>query len=537
MKLCRKKIVLAVLAVVMCLFWGGCEEPPARKIELAPTIELGTTIGSLVEVFSLSPIHVEGIALVGGLKGTGSRECPPRIRDYLDKYIRQQLAGERVNVDNLINSLNTAVVHVKGYMPTGISDEPYFDVKVTALAGTQTTSLEGGDLWGVDLKKAGRLGVAFKILATAEGAVFIDTIEGGQKDKKTGYVLAGGMVIDDYKLSLVLRHPDYKTASAIRNRLWDLFGDDIAKAISPSEVELKVPAKYAKQKQRFISIVQATYLKQNQQIIQERIKTAILDLAVSENKAESEIAVEAIGRQSLEMLSALLNSSNEEVRLRAGRCMLNLGSDRGLRTLRKIAMDENSDYRIEALEAIAGSASYNDATSVSRRLLRDKDFDVRIAAYEQLRKLDDISISQKLIGDKFYLEQIAQTRQKSIFVARSGQPRVVLFGAPIFCRDNIFVQSGDGNITINAPAGQKYVSVMRRHPTRAGTIIKLKSSFKLSDIIRTLGESAVVKDEVERRIRPGMAVSYAELIAVLKQLSDKGAVNVEFRAGDLPKIR
>ncbi len=536
MKLWRKDVVLAGLAVVMCLFCIGCEQPPKPTIELAPKIELGTTIGSLVEVFSLSPVHVEGYALVGGLNRTGSRECPPVIRNYLAKYIRQQLSDEKVNVDSLINNLNTAVVHVQGYMPTGVSDDPYFDVKVTALAGSQTTSLEGGDLWGVDLKEAGRLGTALKTLAKAEGAVFIDTIGPGQKDKKTGYILAGGIAHQEYKLSLVLRHPDYKTSSLIRNRLWERFGDDIARAISPSEVKLKVPARYAKQKQRFLGIVMATYLKQTPQITWERTKAAVRNLAVSENKAKSEIALEAIGSDSLGMLAALLNSSNEEARLRAGRCMLNLGSDQGLKALRKIATDVGSDYRIEALHAITTSADYKDATAISRRLLMDGDLDIRLAAYEQLRKLNDISIAQELVGDNFYLEQLAQARHKSIFVARSGQPRIVLFGAPIYCRDNIFVQSADGNITINAPPGQTYVSVMRKHPTRAGVIVRLKSSFELADIIRKLGELSVVEEEDQTRIRPGLAVSYAEIIAILKRLSDKGGTDAGFRAGDLPKI-
>jgi len=61
---------------------------------------------------------------------------------------------------------------------------------------------------------------------------------------------------------------------------------------------------------------------------------------------------------------------------------------------------------------------------------------MRLAAYEQLRKLDDIAVSQEVIADNFYLEQIVQTPYKSIFVSRSGQPRIVLFGAPIRCSDD-----------------------------------------------------------------------------------------------------
>jgi hypothetical protein len=229
----------------------------------------------------------------------------------------------------------------------------------------------------------------------------------------------------------------------------------------------------------------------------------------------------------------MLDSSDDEIRLRAGRCMLNLGSNDGLKTLRRIAADKGSSYRIEALEAITTAANRKDATAISRKLLRDDDFDVRLAAYENLRKSDDITITQSFIAGNFYLEQITQTGQAVIFVSRSGQPRIVLFGAPIACRENIFVQSANGNVTVNAPAGQKYVSIIRKHPTRQ-IPIQLKSSFNLADIIQTLCEEPIVeKDSV---LRSGLGVSYADGIAFLKQMCDKGAVQAEFRAGPLPKI-
>jgi hypothetical protein len=405
---------------------------------------------------------------------------------------------------------------------------------VAALPNTQTTSLEGGWLYGAELKTGRRFGMTLKPLAAAEGPVFIDRIDASKIDETSGYILAGGMVLDEYKISLALRQPDYRIASLVRDKLNERFGEGIAKAVSPSAVDLKVPPEYKNQKQRFISIIKATYLSETPEVTKERTNTFVRRLAVSEDKQGSEIALEAIGKESLAKLSALLNLSNEQVRLRAARCMLNLGSDAGLGTLRQITEDKNSPYRIEALEAITTAASRNDAAAISRKLLRDDDFDIRLAAYEQLRKLDDITVAQRLVGRNFYLEQITQTEHKSIFVSRSGQPRVVLFGAPLRCRKNIFLQSDDGSIIINAPAGQEYVSLIRKHPTRPYIPpIQLKSSFELGDIIRTLCEEPL-KTHDEGQV--GLGVSYAEVITLLKQMSDKGAVRAEFRAGPLPEI-
>ena len=64
-------------------------------------------------------------------------------------------------------------------------------------------------------------------------------------------------------------------------------------------------------------------------------------------------------------------------------------------------------------------------------------------------------------------------------------------------------------------------------------MVQLKSSFELGDIIQTLCEEPVKQKQEEHR---GLNVSYAEAIAILKQMCDKGAVNAKFRAGPLPKI-
>jgi len=535
----RKKntlYVAAVTIVLACLVIGGCggSAKTAKPAKPEIKLDLSTTVGSLAEVFSPESIPVEGYSIVGGLRGTGSEECPEQIREYLEKYIKRQLPEEK-DIERYISSPDTAVVHAFGFMPVTGSKGQKFDIKVAALSGTQTTSLEGGALLGVELFEGGKFGAALKVLSKADGTVYIDKIDNPQPDKKVGYILGGATVQSEYKINLALRQPDYKTASLIANRLNGRFGGGTARAVSPGLVELKAPAKYAKQKQRFVSIAMATYLVDSPEVTKDRIAAFIKKLAVSEEKKQGEIALEAIGKESLGKLAVLLNSSNEKVRLRAGRCMLNMGSDQGLIVLREIAMDKNAAGRIEAMDAITLAANRNDAAALSRLLLRDENLDVVLAAYENLRKLDDVSINQKQVGGIFYLEQISQTSIKAVFASRSGQPRIALFGGSLKCRDDIFVQSADGEITINSAPGQGFVTIMRKHPTRANIPpIQLRSSFELSDIIAILCESPVAKSE--SKVRTGLGVSYADMIAIVRLMCEKGAVNAQFRAGALPKI-
>jgi flagellar basal body P-ring protein FlgI len=524
------KTVFVTAVLVVCCFAGSCGELKSGSKDLR---RLGTTIGSLCDVVSTDFIAVEGYGIVGGLRGTGSSECPTRIREYLKQYILKQMTDRRTNIDAFINSRDTAIVRVHGSMSTSVMENRSFDVKVTALSGTQTTSLENGWLHSTELKLLGRFGMATRVFATARGDVFMDALNRDEIDKKTGYVLGGGTVIGEYPFGLVLRKPDFTIANIIRNRLNGRFGPNTARAETAREIVLNVPVQYGKQKQRFISIVKLMYLVEADEIVKERIKTFVGKLAVAEDMDESEIALEAIGNESLSKLGILLNSGHEEVRLRAGRCMLNLGSNGGLETLKKIAMDKDSSRRVDSLEAITTGASRNDASAISRQLLRDEDFHIRFAAYEQLRELDDIAIARRPVARSFYLEQITRTGYKTIYVSRSGQARIVLFGSPIVCSDNLFIQSANGEITIDSRPGQRYASVMRKHPTRPKVVGPLRSSLELGEIIQTLCEDPVKRSE---QGRIGLGVSYTDMIALLKQMCEKGAVEANFEAGPLPSI-
>jgi len=83
---CRAgNVVVAVLAATL-LWLGGCGGP-VLEAPAPMRLDATATIGSVTEVFAPNVVAVEGYGLVGGLAGTGSRECPPRVRSYLRRYI------------------------------------------------------------------------------------------------------------------------------------------------------------------------------------------------------------------------------------------------------------------------------------------------------------------------------------------------------------------------------------------------------------------------------------------------------------------
>lgn len=528
-----KTLVGAGMVVVLAVAGGCRKEAEKPDITLMPQVDLGATVGSVAELVKAEPVAVEGYGLVGGLSGTGSAYCPPQLRAYLKQYILAKLPTERVNLDQLLNSKNTAVVRLEAFLPATPSVDDHFDVRVSLIPGSEATSIKGGWLYKAELVAGGTFGVDTKPLATVEGPVFIDPVASAEVDLRSGYITGGGRTLYEYAAILRLRRADYRVASTIRNRLSERYGSNVARAISSRDVEVQIPPEYRRRKPRFLAMVPATYIETTDELTKARINALVPPLAGGQDKESAEVALEAVGRESLGKLAILLKASDAEVRMRAARCMLGLGDDRGFPILRGMAMDAKSPFRMEALDAVMVSAKRNDAAAVARRLLRDEDKAIVLAAYEHLRQIDDSTVKREVVGRSFSLEQVIQTNRRAIYVSRSGDPRIVLFGAPLECSNSIFVESPDQSIVVNARANEDSVSLTRKHPTRSGTMGPIRTDFEVGSLVRALGTEATATSGGQLQ---GLGVSYAQIVAILERMSAKGIVDAEFWVGPLPEI-
>ena len=105
-----------ILFLALCIY--GCSPPQAPLTEPRKSLTFHDTIGSVTKYFLSEATPVRGIGIVSCLSGTGSSECPPEIRDSLEKYIWQQVpeAGS-INPRQIIESQDTAVVEITGVIP------------------------------------------------------------------------------------------------------------------------------------------------------------------------------------------------------------------------------------------------------------------------------------------------------------------------------------------------------------------------------------------------------------------------------------
>jgi flagellar basal body P-ring protein FlgI len=524
-------IILPVLLVL-----AGCAQEKTVQAPPVETVDPSATIGSLARIYATDAIGVRGIGIVAGLSGTGSSECPASVRPILEKYIWQQSSKEGViDPRAFINSMDTAVVEVVGTVPFLADQNKGFDVFVRPLSGTQTVSLDGGYLYTTELKEMSRLARVEQFsqysntIATAAGPIYANKMEASGAGRNW-YVIGGGKSSQKSFVKLILNKPGFLTANAIRNRINERFGPKTCVPNSESECTLYFPARYSSDKVRFIGMINSMVLGTADSVRDAHTASAIDNLIRSADKNEAEIVLEAIGKSALNELEPLLKHPDRDVRFHAARCMLNIGSRESIPYLRTVLADVNSPFRIEAIRCIGRSAESRDSKPLLMAALNDDRIEVRLAAYEMLSEMESPLISRKVIGGgNFVVDSVVCGGPKTIYVYQQNRPRIVLFGSPIQCSRNLFIQSDDGRITLNAMPDDKHVSVSRKHPNRPRVIGPIKSSFELSLLLQTLGEMPEVSSKTG--LRPGLAIPYADIVPLLNKLCVQNAVPAGFIAG------
>lgn len=518
---------MALAAACLC----SCSKKTTMDLAADPKINLDTTVGQLAD-FNHSPsVPVRGYGMVAGLWGSGSSECPPQLRPQLEKYIWQQMpkasAGE---VKNFIESSDTAAVEIIGEIPSLSMAGDRFDIQIKPLTQTQTTSLRGGHLFTSELKEMSRM-LTFdqftKNVGIAEGQIF--TKIDPETKQESYYIFGGGITSLKSPITLTLKEGNFRAASAIRNRINERFGANIATATSQNEIQIIIAPQYRHRRQQFLSMLRLLYLSEDESLRDKRIDMLCTELADPQKAEDSEMALEAIGRPSLSKLAQALETQQDaSLRLRIARCMLNIGDIRGITCLREIAFDNQSGLRISAIESLT-SAKLKDIESFLSRLLSDTDIEVRLAAYQQLLNHNSVFVKRIPVGTDFFIDMVNAAGSKIIYASQKEQAQIILFNTPITCQTDLFLDKG--NVMLNARPGDKYVSLVRRHPARPKLIGPLKSSFNVEDIIRTLGHAPDA--DSKRYPWPGLGINYSEILDIVEQMCRDNLIPAEFMFGPL----
>jgi len=511
---------------------------PTFEIEVDPILR--GTIASEAILVGFEDVVVRGYGIVVGLKGTGSRMMPAEVRAFLlQELARNEISdavkGMGVSPERFLDSDDIAAVVVEGIIPAGSPRDTRFDVRVYAVPGSGTTSLEGGRLWTCDMR-AGPLTAGSRqaaIFAEAKGPILINPFAPssisslGDVDRLSGRVLNGGRVLKDMMLRLRLATPSHTRAGMIVSAINSRFArepgqrDDTARGKSGELIDLTVPPSYQDRTREFAQLVRHMSLDvQNAEAIATAVRRSLLA-----NPGGAEAAAwrwQAIGPKSIPLLHDLYTHPEEQPRMAALEAGAKLDDPLAVNPLLGMARKGTPTIRLAAIKLLGGMGD-NPAIDVGLRpLLDDEDLDVRLTTYEMLRKRRDPSVETMNVNNRFALD-LVRSNKPLVYAAQSGPPRIAVFGEDVKLRQPMMQSIWNGKLIVKfEPEDAKALVFFRSDGAERPRIEQSKADAHefIAFLARTPSPSIG---------SAGLDLSYGETLGVIYELARAQNLGSDFR--------
>ncbi len=529
-------------------YWlgSGSEQPESRPRLMSSSKAVRDTIAPLVTIQGLRSNQVRGFGLVVDLVDTGGRDGPEVVKQHLRKEMRRRDEGNPSSSYPILNSRDSTMVELTGYVPAGARKGDRFDIVVQAL-GSDATSLVGGRLVLGELKvfAATPSGVlSGKTLAIAEGPVFVSPFDrvGRPTDKvdlRRGVVLGGGIVREPRALRLVLNEPSPSRASRIERRLNGRYGggEPVVKGMSSGMLELKIPAEFDNRRRFFLDRAVRTTTNGDPAFLQRRKADLLTEW--KEPGADGEaigLAMEAIGPIVVPDLRRLYDDESAEVSFFAARTGVRLEDREAVKAMALIAGDADNPFRMQAIETLGWAVKMYGAGEELRKLLSASETEARIEAYKALRRRRHSAIQTKVLDqDGLILDVVDSFGPYLIYVQRERTPRIAVFGRSAACRPPVMFPGGrdDGRRVItqlSARPGDNALTFKYTNKRNGRISPSLSAPLEIVELIEFLGDAPRKTDGGER---VGYAVPYSEIVDILSAFVRTKSLSAELVVEDL----
>jgi catechol 2,3-dioxygenase-like lactoylglutathione lyase family enzyme len=532
------------------------EETPSAEIraerKFTPGADVIGTVAQYARILDGTHMRVKGYGVVMGLGNNGSREVPAQLREYLVQQLLRQGVGlysrgtGEVSPNEVLNSLDTAVVTVTGSVPPLLPEGSFFDVEVTASDATGTKSLDGGILITTDLRLD--MGVDMDpsygsdIKAIAAGPVVLNPFL-DQDDPNTailnreGRIIAGGRVEKSRDVSLHMISSNYAVADKIAKRINSRFTgrdiDRVAVAKSADLIELTVPEAYRGDPERFIELVLHLPLNDSPGVWETHMLGIIDEMGKEDAPCDSlALVLEAQGGQVLPMIKALYIADDDSIAFYTARTGMRLGDRSADAPMVEFASKEGP-FQVQAINTLGEHPKVGMADRALRKLVDSDNTRVRLAAYRALRDRGSTAVHQIEIGGLFHLDIVAVSEGNDlIYATRVDDSRIVLFGDDIKLKKPIYYESPNGLLFINGLEGDDDVSVRRSLPLSGRLSDKFEGPYDVEWLVRTLGSTprTSINGDVD-----GLGLTYGQIVQALYWLCEDNHVDAEFLLQSLPE--
>ncbi len=509
----------------------GCKAPAFRSQspEKSETKKTGqvTLVGEIAVPFNMNPMWVESVGLITGLNGKGSDPVPSPQRAAL--LAEMQTQGVH-SPNQMLASLDTSMVVVRGALRPGIRKGDRFDVEVRVLGRDETKSLRGGWLMESRLAQHAVLDNQVrdgKTVAFAQGAVLVDpsaTPESAPELLRRGVVLGGGVSRIDRPMGLVLK-PDYQyvhycaQVEAAINRRFHKFEHGIkagvAKAHDDKRLTLELHPRYKDNVDRYVNVVRALPLKETAAQQMDRISLLERQLMDPVTTATAAIRLEALGKDGIPALKKGLESSDPEVRFYSAEALAYLDETAAVDAL-ATAAQEVPAFRAYALTALSAMDDFSAYEALSR-LLHVPSAETRYGAFRSLwamNELDPLVRGERLADFSYHV--LKTSGPAMVHVTRSYRAEVILFGEDQVLKTPVLINAGEEILVTSREPGQITVS---RFSTRD------------ADQQRTI--PATVDGMIRAIVEVGGG--YPDVVQALQQAKSSGALESRFEMDALPR--
>ena len=350
---------------------------------------------------------------------------------------------------------------------------------------------------------------------------------------REGQIIGGGSSLYERTLLLVSTIESYSTVRQVQDAINRRFPEEkkIADAVSPTNITLKVPQEYQGIEGRYLEQVLALPLVHSTRIQEARAKTLAGELTRPEASMNRiGLALEGIGKSVLPMIQPLYTHPRKAVNYYAARTGLRLGDGLALDVIVRHANDEKSPFRREAVKELGDAKQQARAAMALRPLMGNGDPQIRILAYEAMRRAAPTSILQVTVGsapENFILELTPCEGPPLIYARRTQIRRIALIGGDrMTCRPPLLFSETGSPIMLSAQEKDDVVTVVRKD--RNGTILlgPLKAPLGVAALIRFMGQH--MTRNAEGKIE-GLDLDYAVILDVLYRLSETKAINAQVR--------
>jgi hypothetical protein len=232
----------------------------------------------------------------------------------------------------------------------------------------------------------------------------------------------------------------------------------------------------------------------------------------------------ALGPKAVPMIQDLYDHAEESPRFAALSAGAHLNDALVVPHLLDLAeTSANKNIRLAAINQM-GKMSMNPRIDLGLRgLLEDDDVDIRLATFEAMLERRDPLISQVWVDDKFILNRVPCS-YPMIYIAQTGEPRIVVFGTGLEFKKPMTLHSWSGRLLMKADSDDEEIQVFYR-PREGARAEILLAPTEVGNFARFLGHNTTIDDP-----SPGLDLGYGEVIGAVHELWRRGYLASDFKA-------